>query len=135
MSEDVHQSLMDKAYDRWNGEWKGFSYDQFVAQLDYAERLAVLAGNLNYQVCNGGFAQWFYNDYGSHAGTVIRLLTEYKDRPGVSEVIDLIRDARERDGWNGDSANFDDLDTRFYAVNDTFLKSVEAILTSLTTTC
>ena len=45
------QKLMDNAYDKWNkSEW---NHNQFLKELSEAERVAVVCGNLNYQVCNG----------------------------------------------------------------------------------
>lgn len=135
---DVHQGLMDKAYDRWNGEWKGCGYDEFVNRLDHIERLAVLTGNFNYQVENGGFSQWFGNGYGKHVDTIISLLNQYKHLPGISRVIDLVCQAHTRYGGDeyvsDDFDDLDDLDTAYYAINETFMASMESILTELTNT-
>lgn len=51
---------MDNAYDTWNSN---ISRDQFLNNLTYYEKVAVIFGNLNYQVENGGFSQWYENDY------------------------------------------------------------------------
>lgn len=60
------QGLMDKAYAKWQkgGDLEGKSDAEFVAALDDMQELAVRVGNLNYQVENGGFSQWFSNSYG-----------------------------------------------------------------------
>jgi len=60
-----HQHLMNEAYGLWSQhEW---SYEEFLenirtdlSQLHYD---AVIIGNLNYQVTNGGWFQWYLNDY------------------------------------------------------------------------
>lgn len=54
------QNLMTIAYDRWESGW---SKQDFWDQLNADERFAVFVGNLNYQVENGGFSQWWSNRY------------------------------------------------------------------------
>ena len=56
------QDLMNTAYERWqkNDDW---SKDDFRVSLDAWEKIAVHTGNLNYQVENGGFSQWYFNNY------------------------------------------------------------------------
>ena len=54
--EDVHQQLMTNAY-------TNFKNVGFLESLDETERYAVALGNLNYQVHNGGWAQWIMNGY------------------------------------------------------------------------
>lgn len=53
----VWQGLMDQAYAKWQADGKKWSYRQFLANLDAVERKAVILGNFNYQVCNGGLQQ------------------------------------------------------------------------------
>lgn len=65
------QPIMDKAYAGWPN---GGTYDDFLFTLGGIEKIVVLIGNLNYQVCNGGFAQWADNRYGKHWQDVIRAL-------------------------------------------------------------
>lgn len=62
----VFQSLMDKAYARWRkgGDLEGKGDAEFVAALPEDQELAVRVGNMNYQVENGGWAQWYGNGYG-----------------------------------------------------------------------
>ena len=76
MKKDLHQSLMDSAYDKWkqNKDWNN---DQFFNHLDYLERVAVVLGNLNYQVGNGGFSQWEGNGYKeTHSSFLLSLKNE-----------------------------------------------------------
>lgn len=56
------QAAMDGAYLRYqsNPTW---SQQQFWDQLTGRERFAVFIGNMNYQVENGGFLQWWDNGY------------------------------------------------------------------------
>jgi len=54
------QAHMDQAYDKWE---EGDSYVQFLSSLPTIEQYAVVLGNLNYQVGNGGIAQWTDDGY------------------------------------------------------------------------
>lgn len=56
------QNLMDIAYARWQAD-KEMKKDAFIAQLTTAEAVAVHLGNMNYQVENGGWSQYWYNSY------------------------------------------------------------------------
>lgn len=66
------QLLMDKAYDTWQGS--GWSYGEFLSTLDAKSRQAVLLGNMNYQIHNGGVTQWVDNGYGCYANEVLDIL-------------------------------------------------------------
>ena len=59
---DYLQNLMDEAYLKWkkiNNDW---NLKDFDLSLDYKHRNAVLFGNLNYQVENGGFCSGLIMD-------------------------------------------------------------------------
>jgi len=73
---DTHQKLMNEAYDRWQkeGDLGGLNYNEFISRLDKPHRNAVLLGNLNYQVQNGGFRQWVGNGYATEAHQILDLL-------------------------------------------------------------
>lgn len=62
----IFQGLMNTAYDKWQegGELAGKSSEEFVEELPEKEQIAVRIGNMNYQVQNGGWDQWWYNRYG-----------------------------------------------------------------------
>ena len=65
---DAHQVLMDKAYaderKRANASADdSWCYNRMIREGTELERLAVVLGNLNYQVENGGFNQWIDNGY------------------------------------------------------------------------
>lgn len=60
---EVWEGLMDQAYSKWEKE--NWSKAEFIQEhCSDLERKAVLLGNLNYQVENGGFGQWVDNGYG-----------------------------------------------------------------------
>jgi len=63
---DLHQKLMDEAYEWWQNDGKNASRGDFITHCKSKSQKhldAVVAGNLNYQVCNGGFGQWVDNGY------------------------------------------------------------------------
>lgn len=62
---------MDAAYDKWNDAW---SYERFLLEVTGHERQAVLVGNLNYQVQNGGIAQYVSNGYASSYSECVDVL-------------------------------------------------------------
>lgn len=53
---------MTNAYDNWE---KNTSREEFLFNLTSYEKLAVIFGNFNYQVQNGVFYQWVFNNYDS----------------------------------------------------------------------
>lgn len=150
---DKHQQLMDQAYDRWqkNQHW---SQEEFFDELTPAEKFAVAFGNLNYQVENGGFAQWWGNDYGT-AETVAYLKRQSRKLGDVGARLDAMLDEylEETKGltqdkfwreycsnqWgDGDEElfeptqeNLDELTDRFYALNQELLAAVEAHLQTM----
>ena len=71
---DLHQTLMHKAYKRWNDK-EVESHKEMRATSTVAELTAVVLGNLNYQVENGGFKQWVSNGYCTAYQSVIEALT------------------------------------------------------------
>jgi len=91
--ESIHQKLMNKAYDLWSTEeGKKLSYSDFLDVVsDKFGKLysnAVITGNLNYQVENGGFSQWHYNDYSI---TLDDLIIFFTDNFKNNEVIDKLK--------------------------------------------
>lgn len=137
---DELQSLMTQAYDRWQAsEW---SKEEFWDQLDADERFAVMVGNLNYQVENGGFFQWWDNGYATPEN--VNYLIRACDRVGTASAMDvkaLLQHFRYMiqhcDVNDEDNSPFeilgDMLDTRYYKVNNQFLKDCEEYISNLTT--
>ena len=89
---DVHQMLMDKAYkDESNrskdgGEW---CYNRMLKEATELERFAVVIGNLNYQVENGGFSQWIGNGYCTSYSDLEDALTAVKTET-TAKVYDML---------------------------------------------
>lgn len=138
---ELHQSLMNKAYDRWNTTLKGVSKEAFHDSLDAQERFAVHTGNFNYQVENGGFIQWWCNCYGTpstveyllracdrinteSAANVKELLTKFKESVPSKNP----RQHMDEDEWEKFSNSLDGMDMQYYAINEQFMMDCEAHL-------
>ena len=132
---DLHQIIMDKAYDRWQTGW---SKDRFWLSLNFPERVAVLTGNLNYQVGNGGFSQWHFNMYSECAKDLL-LILEIIDTETTKKVAALVRevmDIIEKDSRNLENLDLvlDKYDTSFYEISKDFLRDVNDFLKHKKTT-
>ena len=84
---------MDEAYDLWRKE--DWDKDQFFDHLNYVQRVAVALGNMNYQVNNGGWSQWYFNGY---ADTHVKFLDRmnFSGFPELEKAQEIMRDAYER---------------------------------------
>ena len=152
---DHWQSLMDRAYDKWqttDGTPKGWNYRQFLLNLDAVERKAVILGNFHYQVCNGGLQQWVDNGYASSAGPdLLTLLDEIGTETAkkVSEIVkkvlvhvDLsVEKGETYDYWLEEWIDEEEpdyilevqaLDSPYYDLSDVFTAEVEKYLVELT---
>ena len=159
MTTDYHQTLMDEAYGVWQSN-KDMRYVDFVDSLGGGKHaFAVLTGNLNYQVENGGFSQWNLNGYSRKADELIRLLTKFNENEVIKEVCDIVEEAVEiMESYDADIAEaenyeyededvdtyyeieclererngqLDKLDTKYYAINEKFMKAINELLISL----
>lgn len=109
----IFQSIMDSAYTKWQDpKNKGISYLDFLNLLTPLEKKAVVLGNMNYQVQNGGWIQWVDNGYAVRSGinTLIETLSEINTDESkkakelvehVTRFVDLDADTRgfNRDYW------------------------------------
>lgn len=93
------QRLMDEAYARWqdNGDLHDLDYHEFIQQLPMLHQEAVIVGNLNYQVENGGFVQWVGNGYACGLEYLDQFLLKMKQRGAkqAQTIIDMIDTFRE----------------------------------------
>lgn len=137
----IWDNLMDKSYDKWR-ECRGWSYGEFLSNLDALERKAVVLGNFNHQVLNGGFQQWVDNGYASGSG--MELLTVLSDmgtpssrilRGIVVSVLVHVDLGIEKDGcftnyWLDDPGEeeLDRLTNRYYDLSDDFVADVDNYL-------
>lgn len=99
------QNLMNTAYNEWQKPNNNWTYRQFLNESTPAQRKAILLGNFNYQVHNGGFMQWVDNGYGLHAQELLDVL-EQINTDLSKEVISLVKQimpyidfSQENRGW------------------------------------
>jgi hypothetical protein len=137
---------MNKAYDLWSTEeGKKLSYSDFldVVSKKYGELYfhAVITGNLNYQVENGGFSQWHYNDYSITIDDLIIFFTNnFKDNNVIDKLKYILNEVVDTLNWLDDGKDcvknlydykeffiekleeeiendFNSLDVRYYEIN------------------
>lgn len=138
-TETIHAQLMDEAYKWWNSRRDSEGYDWFIYNLPRDDwRVAVLLGNLNYQVENGGFEQWHYNGYSSQYARV-RVLVEQIDKD-VLHLLDAFMKLVEKGIFDSESEEFDEetantlclaLDCTYYNINQKFLTNVNQYLVNM----
>ena len=90
--ESLVQQLMNSAFEKWDK--KNISYDDFLDLISDLEREAVIFGNFNYQVENGGHSQWIGNGY---ASSTIDDLIEFLKKTINTEISNLVADNLERE--------------------------------------
>lgn len=124
----IHQDLMHGAYKKWRHPLR---YVQFLMELDVKERRAVVLGNLNYQVENGGFLQWRDNGYDANLSFVYDAInaigTDLSKQVCVLVEKACVEteapyDDEEREETQG---VFDALDKEYYAINTAFMAECE----------
>ena len=130
----IHQQFMNQAYKDYEAKAgrqkvsRALSdqppisgHQNFLISLSEAERFAVVFGNLNYQVENGGFSQWIGNRY--YVDT-IEYLREYIAKYGkqyqaigqVGLILDEVEGMAE--SFGGGKFDLENLDKVLDAVND-----------------
>ena len=83
MSKDIHQQLMNEAYE------SDCNSPTFLQDLDDVHRYAVVLGNMNYQVENGGWEQWVYNGYCT-AYPILMEALEIMDTENAKKIIKMV---------------------------------------------
>lgn len=135
---DIVQSLMDSAYATWEG--KGWSREEFLYEISSIERKAVVLGNLNYQVHNGGFVQWVDNNYRDSAMPILRMIQRDLERmeggefPALRKAVAMALEVRPMpeddvlaDRW---AERLSKQDNEFYAL-DNLLEEMDAYMLTL----
>lgn len=133
--ESKHQLLMNSAYDKWNKN-KDWTYEVFLKHLGPVEYEAVILGNLNYQVENGGFIQWADNEYcnnDSCAG-LERIFTRL-NTPSSMKMLSILKKAyniiesyneiTEEEKYDEYYDRFNTLDWEFYKINNQVMSEFE----------
>lgn len=67
------QTLMDEVYAAWQSELKDVSHRELLDTFSPLHRAACILGNMNYQVCNGGWSQWHFNHYSIFMDDLVKL--------------------------------------------------------------
>jgi len=102
----VWQGLMDQAYAKWQADGKKWSYRQFLANLDAVERKAVILGNFNYQVCNGGLQQYIDNGYASGSGRDLLEILDEIDTENSRRVKRIAKDTFKHVNFDAENRGF-----------------------------
>jgi len=151
----MHQELMDSAYEKYADH---LSNEEWMKILTPLEQKAVVLGNLNYQVENGGFVQWVDNGYYLDSPLVKTCLKEMGTELALQVLkmvedvlVETIPDAKrtgfcgkywrcelKEDSWFGDDededyeepshSSFESHDSEYYKINEQFMVEVEAYL-------
>ena len=112
---------MTNAYDNWG---KNTSREEFLSDLTPYEKLAVIFGNFNYQVQNGGFFQWVFNNYDSDIDDLEEFIEncDFDKKDVFERMFENYRCIKASlDDLNGyDDFYYEDVETRekHYADND-----------------
>lgn len=112
---------MTNAYDNWG---KNTSREEFLSDLTPYEKLAVIFGNFNYQVQNGGFFQWVFNNYDSDIDDLEEFIEncDFDKKDVFERMFENYRCIKASlDNLNGyDDFYYEDVETRekHYADND-----------------
>lgn len=130
METNYHQQLMDEAYNNWKSGW---NKRDFYLSLEPKHRAAVVIGNLNYQVENGGFYQWVDNRYAEDSKDFLYFaLKEMGKQENIAntviELLDKVYDINPLD--NDDSEEdyqnpYNIFDDKYYEINEDFMKKTE----------
>ena len=136
-TKDLHQTLMDQSYAKWDDNTA--TYNDFIASLPKNERYAVLLGNMNYQVCNGGWIQWCDNGYCTELMAIRKILIEMNTERSnhIAVMLNKVAETLKHEvlhggvskGFGGDGytsheryrPKFDAIDDEYYTINDLFL--------------
>ena len=120
---------MNSAYVKWANN---LSRDEFINLLSDYEKIAVQFGNFNYQVQNGGFSQWVFNNYDSDIDALedfinncdfdkkdifIQMFENYRNIKENIEKLDSYNDFYEEDLETREK-HYSDYDSQYYEIND-----------------
>ena len=105
--DSLWQYIMDESYKKWED---GCDRDEFLNKLTDYEKTAVMFGNFNYHVENGGLYQWHENNYSDDLGYLYNFLDncdcDYDDKNKFMQVLDdfsyiktAIEELNRNDDW------------------------------------
>jgi hypothetical protein len=141
----VHHAITNFCYDEFIKEehLKNLSYNEFVEHIEkkYGKQIkfALEFSELNYQVCNGGWCQYFNNGYGNRYNQFVETFKELfseSNNEAVIKAIRLFNDIdpstyyREDDNEDEVSINiFECWDNYYYAFQKDLMIFIENYLT------
>lgn len=128
--DDLWQFIMDESYKNW--EHNGMSRTEFLNKLTDYEKLAVMFGNFNYQVENGGLSQWDENDYSEDLDSLTEFLktTYFSKREEFLSILESFSDIKNAieeldpyDDWYNEDCEtrlkaLDNYDSAYYRIKD-----------------
>lgn len=130
--EPISQYIQERKYEIERGK-----------RLSYVQKALYYWWYVDAQVTNGGFTQYYFNDYGKYTPTIIKALKhigDYKMTELINRSYELylkgskkIKNAR-LEGLEGLSGlykgieNFDGLDDEYYKLNDKTVKKIESYI-------
>jgi hypothetical protein len=143
------QRVMNEAYAEWgDASSQAAFYEKW--KDNHVRLMAVVMGNLNYQVENGGWVQWADNQYAEAARPYIFDLLSALNTDNARTVEGFVRQVyremrnekdfdryHQRSGswlsdhWNEDDYydwNLEGADTAYYAISDAFMLEVNAYI-------
>lgn len=137
------QATMNDAWKNWDkpgadGQ-KMTRWGDFIKTLNTKQKIAVLIGNMNYQVGNGGWIQWRDNGFAKEgrAQAVVRYLKRYGG-PASQQVIKILQDSGRivrRGASGGMSANTSaadrDYSREYHKINDKMLAEIGNALSNM----
>lgn len=134
---ELHE-IMGRCYGDWQTDImeKQISYADFLLSLSPIDRSVVVCANLNNQVENGGFEQWFENGYDVGTSYLFWALNsiQTKNCKKVSNLLAVALEAKnemsefenEHDSpeIDGILEGLDKLDTEYYKISGAFMKDL-----------
>ncbi len=128
----ILDELVSEAYNTYTHN----SFDDFLRSLDFNKSTAVTVVTLDNQVTNGGFEQWYDNNY-DVAFPFFKKSLSAMNSDTARQVLDLVDQAMCRCAYNEllpssseteEYEDCDDLDTSYYDLRERFLDEVEQFL-------
>jgi len=129
------QAIIDQAYHAWR-DHKDWDYPTFLSELSEMHRWVVTLKNLNYQVTNGGFFQWWENGYHCNLEELFRMLETLKGKcPLVAQIDSITRAAArmlqdfdlETDDYEQLCSDLDPHELAYYELEEEWLGQLENV--------
>ena len=133
------QAVIDESYQLWLQN-KGWSYPEFLQNLNPHQRRVVTLKNLNYEVTNGGFTQWWENGYHCNAGELLQMLEGFAKNGSLgAQILVLVKAAlrllQEFDWEEGDYEalwfKLDPHELVYYELEEDWLNLLEVVAKTL----